>query len=158
MRMQKLLAGLLPALLLLSVPASAEEAAWTIVIHPKDFVIGAALKQLKTRHAWVDAFDARLGGFEVALRRKAVAIPAPHCRIDYLILKIPFYYPETPKQASVGERRAVYDALVALQARGTGSITARVEAPVPIGQKLAGRTELTACSLYFAIPLSVKAS
>jgi hypothetical protein len=78
--------------------------------------------------------------------------------MDYLILKIPFYYPETPKQATAAERRAIYDALVALQTAGSGSLTVRVEAPAPIGQKVAGRTELTACNLYFAFPLSVKAS
>ncbi len=156
--MRRLPAILLPLLLLLRPPAAAEEAAWTIVITPQDLVIGPALKKLKTRHAWADEFDARLGGFEAALRKTAVAIPAPRCRMDYLILKIPFYYPENPKQASVAERRAVYDALVALQAKGSGSLTARVEAPVPIGETVAGRAQLTACNLYFAFPLSVKAS
>jgi len=133
------------------------EAAWTIVIHPDDFVIGAALKQLHTRHAWVATFDDRTGAFEVALRKSAVAISAPQCRTDYLILKIPFYYPENPKQASIDERRSVYDALVALQARGSGSVAARVEAPEEVlARRGAGGFVLTACNLYFALPLSVR--
>jgi hypothetical protein len=138
--------------------ASAQEPAWTIVIHPKDFVIGAALKNLKTRRTWAADVDPRDGTFEIALRKTAVAIPAPHCRTDYLILKIPLYYPETPKKASPSERRAVYDALVALQTKDSGSITARVEAPAPIGQMSGGRGELAACNLYFVLPLSVEAS
>lgn len=140
--------------------AAGEEAAWTIVIHPKDFVIGAALGQLKTRHAWAAGFDEHTGAYEVALRKTTVPIPAPRCRMEYLILIIPSYYPENPKQASVAERRAVYDALVALQTSGGGSITARVEAPEVVGlsRTASGRRELTACNLYFALPLSVKVS
>jgi hypothetical protein len=143
-------------LLLMTRAASGEEAAWTIVLHPSDFVIGDALKNLKTRHTWAPGFDEGWGAFDVALHKKAAAVPAPHCRMDYLILKIPTYYPENPKKASVAERRAVYDALVALRTRGTGSFTARVEAPVPIGQMSGGHIELTACNLYFALPLSVQ--
>lgn len=75
------------------------------MLHAKDYVIGDSLKRLQTRRAWVADFDDRLGGFEIAVRKTAVAIPAPQCRMDYLILKIPFYYPETLKQASVAERR-----------------------------------------------------
>jgi hypothetical protein len=137
----------------------AEDAsAWTIVLHPADYVIGDALAKLGTRRAWAARFDEREGGFEIALRRRAVAVAAPQCRMDFLILKIPFYYPENPKQASVAERRAVYDALVALQAAGSGSLTVRVEAPAEIARKGARGVELTACSLYFALPLSVQAT
>ena len=154
--MRKVLAAI--ALLLTIGAAGAEEPAWTIVLHPADFVIGAALKSLHTRHAWAADFDARTGAFEVALRKGAVAIPAPQCHMDYLILKIPFYYPETPKQASVAERRVIYDALVALQTGGHGTITARVDAPEGLARTSRSRMELTACNLYFAFPLSVQPS
>ena len=124
--------------------------AWTITLRPGDFVIGAALAQLHTRRTWAPGFDDKQGGFEIALRKTAVPIPAPQCRMDYLVLTIPFYYPENPKQASVAERRAVYDALVALQARG--NVFLRVEAPEPIGRRGPRGGVLTACNLYFAFP------
>ncbi len=161
--MRKLLPILLPLLVLTHAwraAAAAPEPVWTIVLHAKDFVIGDALKRLKTRHTWVAAFDDRSRGFEIAVRKKAVSIPAPQCRMDYLILKIPFYYPETPKQASVAERRKVYDAFVTTQASDRNVVTARVEAPlnVALARMANGRFELTACSLYFAFPLSVQVS
>ena len=61
------------------------------------------------------------GTFEIALRKKAVAISAPRCQTEFLILAIPFYYPENPKQASVSERSAIYDAFVSFQAGGSGT-------------------------------------
>jgi hypothetical protein len=138
-------------------PVSADDIpAWTITLRPADFVVGAALGQLRTRRPWAAAFDEQSGGFEIALRKKAVAIPAPGCNMDFLILKIPFYYPETPKQASVGERRAIYDAFVAFQAGGRGILTARVEAPAPLARTGSHGVELAACNLYFAFPLSVQ--
>jgi hypothetical protein len=137
--------------------AAGEEAAWTITLRPADFVIGVALKQLHTRHAWIADFDDQTGAFEVAVRKTAVAIPAPECRMDYLILKIPSYYPENPKQASVSERRAVYDALVGIKDKG-GSVTARVEAPDALARMGPRGFELAACNLYFALPLSVQIS
>ena len=138
-------------------PASAEEVpAWTIKLRPADFVVGPPLAQLHTRHTWAAAFDGQSGAFEIALRKTAVAIRAPSCNMDYLILKIPFYYPENPKQASVSERRTIYDAFVSLQAAGSGILTARVEAPVPFGRTGARGAELTACNLLFAFPLSVQ--
>ena len=148
------------ALVLAHAPAAAvaTEAAWTIVLHPADVVIGVALKDLRSRHAWAAEFDARTGAFEVALRKTAVAIPAPRCRMDHLILTIPLYYPENPNQASVAERRAVYDALVALQGSRSSIITARVEAPEGLARTDRGRAELAACNLYFALPLSVNVS
>lgn len=157
--MRKLLTALLGMLVSLQPPvaACAEEApAWTIVLRPADYVIGPALAQLRTRRTWAAEFDERFGGFEIAVRKKAVPIPAPQCRMDHLILKIPFYYPETPKQASVSERRAVYDAFATLQA--AGSVTARVEAPEAFARKGPRGAELTSCSLLFAFPLSVQAS
>jgi hypothetical protein len=148
------------AMVLLSWTAvsAAEEASWTIVLHPTDFVIGDALGQLHTRRQWNTGFDEQFGGFEVALRKEAVAIAAPRCQMDYLILTIPHYYPENPKQASVRDRRAVYDALVALQTRHEGSIAAGVEAPEPLSHRGSKGTELAACNLYFALPLSVRPS
>jgi len=161
--MRKFWAILLPLLVLAPVRgavAAAPEPAWTIVLQAKDYVIGDALKRLQTRRTWIAAFDERSGGFEIAVRKAAVSIPAPQCRMDYLILKIPFYYPETPKQASAAERRKIYDAFASLQSSGKGSITARVEAPlnVSLARMANGRFELTACSLFFAFPLSVKLS
>lgn len=137
-------------------PVGAQDAGWTIVLHPKDYVIGADLGRLKTRRQWLDRFDDN-GGFEIAVSRRAVAIRSPQCRMDYLILKIPFYYPETPKQASVSERRAVYDGLVALKQTG-GSVSLRVEAPLGGARVGAGGMELTSCSLFVTLPLSVQFS
>jgi hypothetical protein len=131
----KLLALFVPLLVLTDAGRAAvagqeagQEPAWTIVLHAKGYVIGDSLKRLQTRRAWVADFDDRLGGFEIAVRKTAVAIPAPQYRMDYLILKIPFYYPETPIQASVAERRKVYDAFVSAQAKDRSVVTARVEA------------------------------
>ena len=78
--------------------------------------------------------------------------------MDFLILKIPFYYPENPKQASLSERRAIYDAFVAFQAAGRGMLTARVEAPTPFARIGARGAELAACNLMFAFPVSVQVS
>ena len=137
-------------------PAGAEGAAWTIVLHPKDYVIGVELGQLKTRHHWIDRFEDD-GGFEIAVSRHAVAIGSPQCRMGYLILKIPFYYPENPKQASLSERRAIYDGLVALK-QGGGSVSLRVEAPLGGARAGARGMELTSCSLFVTLPLSVQFS
>lgn len=145
---RKVAAASLVALTCLDITgAAAEEAAWTIVLHPRDFVIGAALSRLKTRHGWVDQFDDQTGNLEVAVSKTAVAISSPRCRMDYLILKIPFYYPENPKQASVGERRTIYDSLVALQGDHGGSVSMRVEAPLGLARMNAGRIELVGCNL-----------
>jgi hypothetical protein len=143
-RMRKILAVLTPLLAATCAQAAAaagQDAAWTIVLHPADFVIGAALGQLHTRHTWPAGFDDQSGAFQVALRKTAVAIPAPQCRMDYLILDIPSYYPETPKQAS-----------------GRGRVTARVEAPLGLSRTGPSGVELVACNLYFVLPLSVQAS
>ena len=159
--MRKMLATLLAISILTcaSAAVSAEQvAAWTIMLRPTDFVIGTALAQLRSRRTWVVGFDEHSGAFEIALRKKAVAIPAPHCQMDFLILTIPSYYPENPKQASVSERRAIYDALAAFQAGGSGSLTAQVEAPGGLARTGANGIELVACNLYFAFPLSMKVS
>jgi hypothetical protein len=136
-------------------PARAEDPAWTIVLQPKDYLVGASLSGLKTRHRWVAGFD---GGFEVAVSRRAVPIPSPQCRMDYLILTIPVYYPENPNKASKDERRAVFDGLVALKDSGSGSVSMRVEAPLGLARARARGQELTSCSLFIALPLSVQFS
>ena len=101
-------------------------------------------------------FDEQSGAFEIALRKTAVAIPAPQCRMEFLILKIPFYHHDTPKQATVSERRAIYDSFVAFQAGGSGRLTARVEAPLGLARRGRSGVELAACNLLFAFPLSVQ--
>src|SRR5205807_1020715 len=117
--MRKVSAAALVALSVLALapsPAPADDVpAWTITLRPADFVIGPALAQLHTRRTWAAGFDEQPGGFEIALRKKAITIPAPSCNMDFLILKIPSYYPENPKQASVGERRAIFDSFTAFQ-------------------------------------------
>ena len=142
-----------------AVLSAAEQPGWTIVLHPTDFVIGDALGQLHTRRQWITGFNEQSGVFEVALRRKAIPIPAPQCHMDYLILTIPGYYPDGPRHASepsVRERRAVYDALLALQAKGNGRSIVGVEAPEPLARRGRRGIELLACNLYFALPLSVQ--
>jgi hypothetical protein len=149
------------ALLLVQSPAAVAagaEPAWTITLNHSNFIVGPALQQLRTRHAWTVGFNEQGRGFQVALRKTSVSIPAPRCRMDYLILEIPSYYPETPKQASPEERRAVYDALIKIQEAGGGSMTARVEAPLGLARDGASGAELVACNLYFALPLSVQVS
>jgi len=159
--MGKMLAALVASLILSCAPAAAltdDVPAWTIVLRPADFVIGAALAQLHTRRTWAAGFDERWGAFEIALRKKAVAIPGPRCKMDFLILSIPSYYPENPKQASVKERRAIYDAFVAFQTGGSGRLTTRVEAPLGLARTGAHGVELAACNVYFAFPVSVQVS
>lgn len=141
-----------------SATAADETPAWTIVLHPTDFVIGAALAQLHTRRTWAAEFDEQWGAFDIAVHKTAVAIPAPQCRMDYLILNIPFYHHDTPKQASVSERRAICNSFVAFQAGGGGSLTARVEAPLGLARRGRSGVELAACNLLFAFPLSVQVS
>ena len=159
--MGKRLATLVAMSILTCSPASAsaeEVAAWTIMLRPTDFVIGAALVQLRTRRTWIAGFNEGSGSFEIAVRKNSVAVRAPRCRMDFLILTIPFYYPETPKQASVTERRAIYDAFVAFQAGASGSLAVRVEAPASLARIGANGIALAACNLYFAFPLSVQVS
>jgi hypothetical protein len=161
LHMHKILAALVATSILTCGPAAAsagEVAAWTIMLRPTDFVIGAPLAQLHTRRIWVAGFDESSGAFEIAIRKTAVAIQAPRCQMDYLILAIPFYYPENPKKASVTERRAIYDAFVAFQAAGSDNLTAQVEAPAGLARTGAKGMELAGCNLYFAFPLSVQVS
>jgi len=147
-------AMVLMALGLLSLQAASGEPAppagamptWTLAFSPEDIVIGPRLKAIRTRHRWSQG--------EVAVRKSAIPIPAPGCRMDYLILTIPSYYPEHPNQPSPAERRAAEDALLAMTERGSGRFTAHIEGPFwrqgPTGP------ELTACNLFFSLPLSFR--
>ena len=67
---------------------------------PTTLLLVLTLPKLNTRHHWKWKFE---DGFEVAVRKSAIPIPAPKCRMDYLILTIPSLYPESP-QASPAER------------------------------------------------------
>jgi hypothetical protein len=161
LRTRRILAPLVTTWILICAPATAatnDVGAWSISLLPTDFVIGAELAHLGTRRTWATGLDERSGAFEIALRKKAVTVRAPGCRMDFLILTIPFYYPENPKQASASERRAIYDAFVAFQAGGSGRLTVRVEAPASLARIAANGVELAACSLYFAFPPSVRVS
>jgi hypothetical protein len=133
--------------------ACADQSTWTFVLHPADIVAGPNLQKLHSRHDWNWKFDERDGKFEVAVRKSAFPIPAPQCRMDYLILSMPLYYPENPKQAPLSERRAVYDALLAMQSTGKGTLSAHAEALHYVRQGPSG-AELTTCNIYFVLPLA----
>jgi len=131
--------------------AAAPGPVWTITLHPSDILVGEALAKLQTRHQWQWRFD-NDGKFEVALVKSASPVPAPQCRMPYLILAMPLYYPETPKQAPLVERRAVYDALLKLQETKQGSLQAQTE-PLYYFKYGASGAELTTCNLFFVLPL-----
>jgi hypothetical protein len=132
--------------------AHADPVTWNFVLRPNDIVVGPSLQKLHTRHHWNWEFDQQDGKFEIAVRKAAFPAGAPQCRMDYLILVMPLYYPENPKQASLPERHAVYDALLAMQETKKGSLPVHVEALTytrngPLGP------ELTTCNIYFVLPL-----
>jgi hypothetical protein len=131
--------------------AAAPSPVWTHTLHPSDIIVGEALAKLHTRHEWQWRFDAD-GKFEVALAKSASPVPAPQCRMPYLILAMPLYYPETPKQASLAERRAVYDALLKMQDTKQGRLQVRTEPLYSFKYGTAG-AELTTCNLFFVLPL-----
>ena len=131
--------------------AAAPGPVWTITLHPSDILVGEALAKLQTRHQWQWRFD-NDGKFEVALVKSASPVPAPQCRMPYLILAMPLYYPETPKQAPLADRRAVYDALVKMQETKQGSLQVHTE-PLYYFKYGALGAELTTCNLYFVLPL-----
>ena len=77
--------------------------------------------------------------------------------MEYLILTMPLYYPESPKQAPLSERLAVYDALAKMKRTGKGSMTVRFDALWYARQ--AGKSwELTTCNIYFTLPLEKDAA
>ena len=152
-------AGLLAALTLAVAAAPpkafAADGKWSAVLHGDDFVVGPDLQKLATRHHWKSKFE---DGFEVAVRKSAIPIPAPKCRMDYLILTIPVLYPEPGKpEASTSERRAVYDALLALKKRGTGSIRISFDAMF-YWEKTPSGPELKSCNIWFTLPLEKDAA
>lgn len=128
---------------------------WTVTLRAGDFVAGPELAKLATRHQWAWKFDA--GVFEVAVKRQAIPVAAPGCRMEYLILKMPAYYPENPAQASMAERRAVYDAMAGIQKAGKGGVKVRFDALWYSRQGAKG-VELTTCNIYFALPLDEDAA
>jgi hypothetical protein len=134
--------------------ASAAEGKWVATLHSDDFIVGRDLQKLRTVHQWMWKFD---GGFEVAVRKSSIVLPAPKCRMDYLILKMPSYYPESPAQASLSERQAVYDALVSIKKAGKGSLRVRFDALWYWQQRPSG-PELTSCNVYFTLPLEKDAA
>lgn len=72
--------------------------------------------------------------------------------MPYLILAMPNYYPENPKQAPLSDRRTVYDTLLAMQETGKGTLRVKAEASYYV-RKGASGLELTTCNIYFALPL-----
>ena len=101
-------------------PSWAAGHGWATVLRSEDFVVGSDLQKLNTRHKWAWKFNA--GVFEVAVRKTAISVEAPQCRMEYLILTMPMYYPENPAQATTEERQAVYDALVNIRKTGKGGL------------------------------------
>jgi hypothetical protein len=133
--------------------AHADQLTWTFVLHPNDIIAGPSLQKLHTRHHWSWEFNEPDGKFEIAVRKAAFPAASPQCRMDYLILSMPVYYPENPKQASLSERHAVYDALLTMRETKQGSLPVHVEALYytqngPLGP------ELTTCNIYFVLPLA----
>jgi hypothetical protein len=140
--------------------ADAASKEWTVRLHPDDIVAGQQLENIKSRHHWLWRFNNENveGNFDIAVRKSSIPILAPKCRMDYLILTMPYYYPETPKQAPVTERRAVYDALLKLTKTGQGSLTVHFEViPWEVHDGPSG-PELTGCNIYFVLPLAPDAA
>jgi hypothetical protein len=133
--------------------AHADPVTWSFILHPDDIVAGPSLQKLPTRRHWNWQFDEPAGTFEIAVRKVAFPATAPQCRMDYLILSMPSYYPENPKQASVPDRRSVYDALLAMQETQKGSLPIHVEALQYTRNGTRG-PELTTCNIYFVLPLA----
>lgn len=132
--------------------ADAAPSTWTVTLHSSDIVAGEKLQTLRGRHRWNWKFDEQDGKFEIAVRKTAFPAPATGCRSDYLILAMPLYYPENPKQAPMAERRAVYNSLLAMQAAGKGSFSAHVETLFDTGKGIDG------CNIYFVLPLAEDAA
>ena len=107
--------------------ADAGEFEWTFILRPPDMVAGAEPAKAAGAPPLAMGIRRQGGKFEIAVRKSAFPAAAPQCHMDYLILGMPLYYPENPKQAPLSERRAVYDALLAMQASGKGALSAHVE-------------------------------
>jgi len=145
------------ALLFLAGPTSSAAPAahydWRITLQAGDFVIGPKLAHLHTHRSWRSFFEDQSGTFEVALKKSASPVPAPACKMDYLILGMVDYYAEDPRQAPLADRKAVYDRLLRIQDTGTGEFIARVQPEYFIRKGPSG-PELTGCNLYFVLPLT----
>jgi hypothetical protein len=127
---------------------------WTERLHADDIVAGRPLEKLKSQHQWVWQND--VNGFDIAVRKSAIPILAPQCRMDYLILTMGVPYSESaPKQAAVIARQAVYDALLKLKQTGQGSMTLHFWGAVHKGPS---GPELTACNIDFVLPLAPDAA
>jgi hypothetical protein len=120
------------------------------VLRSADIVAGQELQKLNSARKWMWKFTD--GQFEVAVRKSAVPVAAPQCKAEYLILKMPMYYPENPAQAPMAERQAVYDALLAIQKAGKGGLKVRFDA-LWYSRKGPSGPELTTCNIYFSLPL-----
>jgi hypothetical protein len=149
-RKTTLLLAILPLSVASSERASAADGKWPVVLRADDIVVGEPLQKLNTRRHWSWNFND--GVFEVAVRKSAVPIPSPQCRMNYLILTMPLYYPENPAQAPTADRRAVYDALIAIKKTGKGGLTVHFDALWYWRLGLSG-PELTTCNIYFTLPL-----
>jgi hypothetical protein len=153
-RIGPMLAGIV--LLFLAVASTTASAApndWRITLQAGDFVIGPKLDHLHTHRSWRSFFDDQSGTFEVALKKSASPVPAPACKMDYVILGMVEYYPEDPRQAPLADRKAVYDRLLKIQDTGKGEFIARVQPDYFVRRGPSG-PELTGCNLYFVLPLS----
>jgi hypothetical protein len=131
--------------------AVAQGPVWTITLNPTNVIVGEALAKLQTGHEWHWRFDSN-GKFEVALLKSDSPVPAPQCRMPYLILAMPLYDPETPKQASLADRRAIYDDLLKIQDTKKGDLKVQTE-PLYSFKYGASGAELTTCNLFFVLPL-----
>ena len=150
----KLLTSVAAVLFTLVVGAArADELTWTFSLRPNDIVAGSTLQKLRSRHHWKWEFNEQIGTFEIAVRKAAFPAAAPQCRMDYLILSMPSYYPETPKQAPLTERRAVYDALLTMQETKKGILPVHVDA-LFYARKGPRGAELTTCNIFFVLPLA----
>lgn len=150
----KSIASVVAVLVTLIAPAArADQLTWTFVLRPGDIIAGPSLQKLNSRHHWNWEFDQWGGTFEIAVRKAAFPAASPQCRMDYLILGMPLYYPDNPKQASLPDRRAVYDALMTMQETKKGSLPVHVEALFYTRNGPRG-PELTTCNIYFVLPLA----
>ena len=131
----------------------ADQLTWTFSLRPNDIIAGPSLQKLRTRHHWSWEFNELFGTFEIAIRKAAFPTTSPECRMDYLILKMPAYHDDTPKQAHLTERRAVYDALLTMQETKKGILPVHVEA-LYYTRKGPRGPELTTCNIYFVLPLT----
>jgi hypothetical protein len=78
--------------------ARADELTWTFGLSPNDIIAGPSLQKLRSRHHWSWEFNEQAGTFEIAVRKAVFPAASLQCRMDYLILSMPSYHHDTPKQ------------------------------------------------------------